>query len=81
MLQSTSEYYKRNPAAKKRRVEQQARYNRSSLQIAKRVELNRENRKRGTYGNGDKLDVSHKRGGGTKLESQSSNRRRNRGLA
>ena len=81
MVQSTSEYYKKNPAARKRRVKQQARYNRSSLQIAKRVELNRENRKRGTYGNGDKLDVSHKRGGGTKLESQSSNRRRNRGLA
>ncbi len=81
MVQSTSEYYKKNPAAKKRRVQQQARYNRGSLQIAKRVELNRENRKRGTYGNGDKLDVSHKRGGGTKLESQSSNRRRNRGLA
>ena len=81
MVQSTSEYYKKNPAAKKRRVQQQARYNRGSLQIAKRLELNRENRKRGTYGNGDKLDVSHKRGGGTKLESQSSNRRRNRGLA
>ena len=81
MVQSTSEYYKKNPAAKKRRVQQQARYNRGSLQIAKRVELNRENRKRGTYGNGDKLDVSHKRGGGTKLESESSNRRRNRGLA
>ena len=81
MVQSTSEYYKKNPAAKKRRVQQQARYNRGSLQIAKRVELNRENRKRGTYGNGDKLDVSHKGGGGTKLESQSSNRRRNRGLA
>tara|TARA_R100001530_G_scaffold124448_1_gene92655 strand:+ start:81 stop:326 length:246 start_codon:yes stop_codon:yes gene_type:complete len=81
MVQSTSEYYKKNTSARKRRVKQQARYNRGSLQIAKRVELNRENRKRGTYGNGDKLDVSHKRGGGTKLESQSSNRRRNRGLA
>ena len=47
----------------------------------KRAALNKENRKRGTYGNGDKLDVSHKQGGGTKLEGQSKNRARNRGKA
>lgn len=42
-----------------------------------RAELNKENRKRGTYGNGDKKDVSHKKRGGTTLESQSKNRARN----
>jgi hypothetical protein len=46
---------------------------------AYRAALNRENRKRGTYGNGDGLDVSHSKSGGrgtTKLEKASSNRAR-----
>lgn len=42
-----------------------------------RAELNRENRKRGTYGNGDGKDVSHKKNGKTTLESQKQNRARN----
>jgi hypothetical protein len=48
------------------------------MQIKKRVELNRENRKRGTYGNGDGKDVSHKKDGSTVLEKASKNRARNR---
>lgn len=46
---------------------------------AYRARLNRENRKRGTYGNGDGLDVSHAKSGGrgkTKLEAASKNRAR-----
>ena len=74
----TSEYYKDNPEARKKRLKQQARYNRQSMQIQKRVELNRENRKRGTYGNGDGKDVSHKKDGSTVLEKASKNRARNR---
>ena len=50
-------------------------------EIKRRTKLNAENRRRGTYGNGDKLDVSHKQGGGTKLEAQAKNRARNRGKA
>ena len=78
MASRTSEYYKDNPEARKRRLKQQARYNRQSMQIQKRVELNRENRKRGTYGNGDGKDVSHKKDGSTFLEKASKNRARNR---
>ena len=78
MAQSTSEYYKKNPKARKKRLKYQKEYDRSALQIKKRVELNRENRKRGTYGNGDKKDVSHTKSGKTILESQSKNRARNR---
>ena len=78
MASRTSEYYKDNPEANKKRLKQQARYNRQSLQIQKRVELNRENRKRGTYGNGDGMDVSHKKDGSTFLEKASTNRARNR---
>ena len=78
MASRTSKYYKDNPEARKKRLKQQARYNRQSLQINKRVELNRENHKRGTYGNGDGKDVSHKKDGSTVLEKASTNRARNR---
>jgi len=78
MASRTSEYYKKNPEARQKRLKQQARYNRQSLQIEKRVELNRENHKRGTYGNGDGKDVSHKKDGSTVLEKASTNRARNR---
>lgn len=78
MASRTSDYYKKNPKARAKRLKQQARYNRQSLQIEKRVELNRENHKRGTYGNGDGKDVSHKKDGSTILEKASTNRARNR---
>ena len=78
MASRTSEYYKKNPKARQKRLKQQKRYNRQSLQIQKRVELNRENHKRGTYGNGDGMDVSHKKDGSTVLEKASKNRARNR---
>ena len=78
MASRTSKYYKDNPEARKKRLEQQSAYNRQELQIKKRVELNRENRKRGTYGNGDGKDVSHKKDGSTVLEKASKNRARNR---
>ena len=74
----TSEYYKKNPKARAKRLKQQAKYDAKPNQIKKRVELNRENRKRGTYGNGDGKDVSHKKDGSTVLEKASKNRARNR---
>ena len=54
----------------------QKKYDSSKLQIKKRSELNKENRKRGTYGNGDGKDVSHKKNGKTFLEKASKNRGR-----
>ena len=51
-------------------------YDARPLQIRKRSELNKENRRRGTYGNGDGKDVSHKRNGKTFLEKASRNRAR-----
>ena len=78
MASRTSDYYKKNPKARQKRLKQQTRYNRQSLQIDKRVELNRENHKRGTYGNVDGKDVSHKKDGSTVLEKASTNRARNR---
>jgi len=55
----------------------QRKYNARPSEIRRRVELNRENHRRGTYGNGDKMDVSHKNGRVVGLEHQSSNRARN----
>ncbi len=51
-------------------------YDASPMQIKKRAALNKENRKRGTYGNGDGKDVSHKKNGKTFLEAASKNRAR-----
>lgn len=59
------------------RLRAQKKYNRKPAQRKRRAALNKENRRRGTYGNGDGLDVSHKRNGKTTLEKASTNRRRN----
>lgn len=42
-----------------------------------RAELNKANRKAGTYGNGDNKDASHKKDGSMVMEHQSVNRGRN----
>ena len=52
----------------------QKKYDSSKLQIKKRSALNKENRRRGTYGNGDGKDVSHRKNGKTFLEKASRNR-------
>ena len=77
MASRTAEYYRKNPAARKRRLKQQKEYQKKPGRVKKRVELNRINRKVGKKGDGK--DVSHCKGGGTRLESASKNRARNRG--
>lgn len=69
----TAKYYASNPEARKKRLEYQKEYNKQDREVKKRVELNAENRKRGTYGNFDGLDVSHTKSG-TKLQKASVNR-------
>lgn len=69
----TSTYYKQNPEARKKRLEYQKEYNKKEREVKKRVELNAENRRRGTYGNGDGKDVAHTKNG-TKLQKASVNR-------
>lgn len=59
----TSKYYAENPEARKKRQEYQKKYDKSPAQKKRRAELNKENRKRGTYGNGDGKDVSHTKRG------------------
>ena len=77
MASRTAEYYRKNSAARRRRLKQQKKYQKKPSQVKKRVELNMINRKVGKKGDGK--DVSHCKGGGTRLESASKNRARNRG--
>ena len=72
-ISRSAKYYKDNEDARKKHVAYQKEYNKSKTQVKKRVELNRENRRLGTYGNGDGMDVSHHKYG-MRLEKQSKNR-------
>ena len=74
----TSTYYKANPKAKRRRLRQQSRYNKTNKGLMIRTEANKLNRKLGTYGNGDGKDASHTGPGKGKTENASANRRRPR---
>ena len=81
MASLSTKYYRSHAKARAKKNSYQKKFNSSPTQISKRTALNKENRRRGTYGNGDKLDVSHKKGGATKHEAQSKYRARNRGKA
>ena len=76
-MAKTSSYYKKNPAAKARRLKQQAKYNKTPKGLAIRVNANKLNRKLGTYGNRDGLDAAHYKGSKTRgrLQKPSKNRR------
>ena len=73
---STSDYYKKNPAARKRRNTQQKRYNKKGEAKGNKIsrESNRANRSLGTYGNGDGKDAAHTSKNRAKLQSPSVNR-------
>jgi len=73
----TARYYAANPEAREKRLKQQSRLNKTDKERKKRVELNRANRKAGTYGNGDNLDMSHTRDGKMVKEHYRTNRARN----
>ena len=65
-MAKTSNYYKKNPAAKARRLKQQAKYNKTKKGLAIRVNANKRNKKLGTYGNRDGKDSCHAKGSTTK---------------
>ena len=62
MAGSTAENYRKNPEARKKRLEQQKKYNKTKKGLKIRTSANAANRAKGTYGNGDGLDVAHKPG-------------------
>ena len=71
MAGSTAEYYRSNPEARKKRLKQQARYNKTNNGLKIRVNANKLNRKLGTYGNGDGKDADHYKGSTTEGRTQS----------
>ena len=71
MAESTAEYYRKNPKARKKRLTQQKKYNKTKEGLKIRVNSNRLNRKLGTYGNGDGKDAAHYNGSSTKGRTQS----------
>lgn len=73
-LSRSAKYYRDNPEARAKKNAYQKSYNKKKGESKRRSELNRLNRLFGTYGNGDKLDVSHRSGKQTRLESESKNR-------
>ena len=69
-------------ATKKRKITEATRrarrkYNATPKAKKRRAQLNKINRSKGTYGNGDGLDNSHTSSGKTVKEKANSNRRRN----
>lgn len=62
-MKKTAKYYKENPEAKAKKDAYQKEYNKKPSEVKKRVELNKVNRDRGTYGNGDGLDMAHTKNG------------------
>tara|TARA_R110002126_G_scaffold249300_2_gene392204 strand:- start:499 stop:855 length:357 start_codon:yes stop_codon:yes gene_type:complete len=76
----TSKSARRLQASPKARAKKKAydtEYHKSAKRKKYRAKLNKANRDKGTYGNGDGKDESHDSKGGTKKESQSKNRARN----
>jgi hypothetical protein len=71
---SSAQYYAENPESRKKKNAAQKKLNATPEQRKRRAELVKLNRDKGTYGNGDGKDVSHKPGGRTVLEDASKNR-------
>ena len=76
MAGRTKKYYDSNPEAYSKKLKYDKKYNKRPNRIKYRSELNKYNRKRGTYGNGDGLDASHKGGKIVGFENARKNRAR-----
>ena len=77
MAGNTAEYYRKNPEARNKRLNQQSAYQKTAKGSAIKKNANKLNRKLGTYGNGDGKDAAHYKGSTTKgrLQSPSTNRK------
>lgn len=73
----SAKYFQSNPKAKAKKDAYNKEYHSTPERRKYRSELNKENRKAGTYGNKDGKDRSHTRSGKTVAEGQSANRKRN----
>lgn len=72
----SAKYFRENPEAKAKKDAYNTEYHKTSERKKYRASLNKANRDKGTYGNGDGKDMSHGKDG-LKKEDQSKNRARN----
>lgn len=70
----SAKYYQNNPESRNKKKAYDKEYHSTAERKKYRSNLNKKNRERDTYGNGDKKDVSHKSKTKTRMQSQSSNR-------
>ena len=73
----TSKFYAKNPKSAEKRREYQRELNKKEDQKKYRAAHNKANRKAGTYGNGDGVDMSSIKSGKFVKEKASINRARN----
>lgn len=73
-MKKTAKYYSENPDAKRVKYAYDKKYNKTKKATNKRVELNKYNREKGTYGNGDNSDARHVNGKIIGFTSASKNR-------
>lgn len=73
----SAKYFQSHPKAKAKKDAYNKEYHSTPERRKYRSELNKENRKAGTYGNKDGKDMSHTKKGMIVREKQSSNRARN----
>lgn len=76
-MKRTAKYYKSNPKARAKKKKYDTKYHSTPSRRKYRSRLNKENRRRGTYGNGDGKDLSHTKSGKLVKERASKNRARN----
>lgn len=65
-----------SPAAIRHKLEYDTKYESSPKRVKYREQLNQERRRRGIYGSGNRMDISHTQGGKLTLEGQHANRAR-----
>lgn len=70
----SAKYYQENPDARKKKKEYDSEYHSTDDRREYRSKLNKVNRKKGTYGNGDGKDAAHTSKTRTRMQSQSKNR-------
>lgn len=73
-LSKSAKYYRKNKKARDKKKEYDTAFHATPERRAYRSELNKYNRKKGTYGNGDGKDASHKGGKIKGFEAASKNR-------
>lgn len=73
MMGKSTDHYRKNKKSREKKKAYDKKFNQKPEQVKKRTALNKENRKRGTYGNGDKKDLSHTKNG-LRYKPQSVNR-------